>query len=92
MWDIVKEILNRNGRAGSGVSFDGMFYFFQKGRDYLRCEIRARNDGSYDLLIEEPDAVERVEHFPTPQTAHRRWEELQKRFTGDGWFGPYGRE
>jgi hypothetical protein len=69
-----------------------MFYFFQKGRDYLRCEIRARNDGSYDLLIEEPDTVERVEHFPTTQTAHRRWEELQKRFTGDGWFGPYGRE
>jgi hypothetical protein len=33
-----------------------------------------------------------VEQFPTSQLAHRRWEELEKRFSGDGWFGPYGRE
>ena len=69
-----------------------MFYFFQKGRDYLRCEMRTCEDGSYELSIEEPDTQERVEHFPTSQQAQRRWEELQKRFTGDGWFGPYGRE
>jgi hypothetical protein len=69
-----------------------MFYFFQKGRDYLRCELRARDDGSYELLIEEPQAAERVELFSSSQQAHRRWEELQKRFAGDGWFGPYGRE
>ena len=69
-----------------------MFYFFQKGRDYLRCEMRSRDDGSCELLIEEPDTPERIEHFASSQQAHRRWEELQKRFAGDGWFGPYGRE
>ena len=69
-----------------------MFYFFQKGRDFLRCELRAREDGSYELRIEEPDIAERVERFPSSNEAHQRWEELQKRFAGDGWFGPYGRE
>jgi hypothetical protein len=69
-----------------------MFYFFQKGPDYLRCEIRSCEDGSYDLLIDEPQAEQRVEHFGTTQQANRRWQELQKRFAGDGWFGPYGRE
>lgn len=69
-----------------------MFYFFKKGPDYLRCEIRAQDDGSYELLIDEPNTAQRVEHFATPQQAHRRWEELQKDFTSNGWFGPYGRE
>lgn len=69
-----------------------MFYFFQKGPDYLRCELRDRDDGTYELLIEEPHVQERVERFQSAQDAQRRWEELQKRFVGDGWFGPYGRE
>jgi hypothetical protein len=69
-----------------------MFYFFQKGQDYLRCEMRARDDGTYELLIQEPKMAERAERFPTSQEAQRRWEELQQRFVGDGWFGPYGRE
>lgn len=69
-----------------------MFYFFQKGNDYLRCEIRGRGDGSYELLIDEPETAQRIEQFATPQQANRRWEELQKRFSGDGWFGPFGRE
>jgi hypothetical protein len=69
-----------------------MFYFFQKGPDYLRCELRGRDDGTYELGIQEPGMAERVERFQSSQDAQRRWEELQKRFVGDGWFGPYGRE
>lgn len=69
-----------------------MFYFFQKGKDYLRCEIQARTDGSFELLITEPDTKERTEHYSTSQQAEKRWTELQARFTHDGWTGPFGRE
>ena len=40
-----------------------MFYFFQKGPDYLRCELRGRDDGTYELAIQEPDMAERIERF-----------------------------
>ena len=69
-----------------------MFYFFQKGNEYLRCEIQGRTDGSADLLITERDTPERVEHYSTSQLAEKRWTELQERFKGDGWAGPFGRE
>jgi hypothetical protein len=70
-----------------------MFYFFHKGPDYLRCELRADDTGQgYDLAITEPGGQERVEHFDTSEAAHRRWAELQKQLVADGWFGPSGRE
>ena len=69
-----------------------MFYFFQKGPDYLRCELRGQDDGTFELVILEPHMAERIERFQTSQEAQRRWEELQERFVRDGWFGPYGRE
>ena len=69
-----------------------MFYFFSKGPDYIRCEIRAADSGTWEIVVIEPRGRERVEHHTTSQAAHQRWEELQREFVGDGWFGPYGRE
>lgn len=69
-----------------------MFYFFQKGPDYLRCEIQACTDGSFELLITGPDTVERTETYLTSQQAEKRWTELQAGYTTDGWAGPFGRE
>jgi hypothetical protein len=69
-----------------------MFYFFRKGEEYLRCELRPRENGSCDLFIQEPGADERVEHFRRPEDAQERWEELRIRFNVDGWAGPFGRE
>ena len=56
-----------------------MFYFFQKGPDYLRCEIQACTDGSFELLITGSDSVERSETYLTSQQADKRWAELQER-------------
>jgi hypothetical protein len=69
-----------------------MFYFFRKGDEYLRCELRPRDSGSCDLYIQEPGAEERVERFRTSDEAQQRWEELRIRFNVDGWAGPFGRE
>ncbi len=69
-----------------------MFYFFQKGPEYLRCEIQALADGSFGLMIIEPHAGERTEKFLTAQLANKRWAELQAQYKTDGWTGPFGRE
>jgi hypothetical protein len=68
-----------------------MFYFFEKDREYVRCEIR-EDAGRWKILITEPSGVERAEPFGSSEEAHARWKELQARFTSDGWFGPYGRD
>ena len=69
-----------------------MFYFFRKGDEYLRCELRPLDNGSCDLFIQEPGAEERVERFRDAEQAQQRWEELRIRFNVDGWAGPFGRE
>ena len=68
-----------------------MFYFFEKDREYVRCEIR-EDAGRWKILITEPGGQERAEQFGSSEEAHERWKELQARFTRDGWFGPYGRD
>ena len=69
-----------------------MFYFFQKGREYMRCEIQSRMDGTFELLITGPEKVERTENYLTSQQAEKRWNELQAEFSTQGWTGPFGRE
>jgi len=69
-----------------------MFYFFRKGNDFLRCELRPRDNGGCDLYIQEPGSDERVEQFKTSAQAEERWEQLRIRFNVDGWAGPFGRE
>jgi hypothetical protein len=69
-----------------------MFYFFQKGKDYIRCELRDGQGGSVEIVVTEANGHERVERYTTTHEAHERWERLQQRFSSDGWFGPFGRE
>ena len=68
-----------------------MFYFFQKGSTYLRCEILAGTSG-FELVVTEPNGHERREPFPTAQDAQRRWEDLQQQLKDENWLGPFGRE
>jgi hypothetical protein len=68
-----------------------MFYFFEKEQQYIRCEL-LEEPGGWELMIAEPDRLERSEHFHSSRAAYARWEELQAGFKGDGWFGPYGRD
>jgi hypothetical protein len=76
-----------------GTCYRGsVFYFFHKGTEYVRCEIQAVVSGAWEIVITEPNGQVRTEQFPTSKEAEQRWEEVQQRFTGDGWFGPFGRE
>ena len=69
-----------------------MFYFFQRGADFVRCEINGDEETGYRITITEPNGAERVETLASSDEAHARWLQIQERFKGDGWWGPHGRE
>ena len=69
-----------------------MFYFFQRGTDFVRCEIGGDDASGYRITITEPGGDERTETLPTSEAAHARWLEIQERFRSEGWWGPHGRE
>jgi hypothetical protein len=69
-----------------------MFYFFQRGPDFLQCEIRGDDQAGYEIVINEPRRPERREAFPTSDAAYARWLQLQESLVADGWWGPHGRD
>ena len=68
-----------------------MFYFFQRGSEYIRCEINAA-DGNFVIIVTNPDGTTRTEYLPDSDAAHGRFTELEAAFRSAGWWGPHGRE
>ena len=56
-----------------------MFWWFERGGRYLRCEAQQMTAGGYELRIVSPDGTEQVEHF-----------DVIDEITRDGWTGPHG--
>jgi hypothetical protein len=70
-----------------------MFYFFRRGEQFVRCELRSAPDADgYELIIVHPDGRETVEYFDTEEGLTDRWSELQRQYLRLGWWGPHGRE
>jgi hypothetical protein len=69
-----------------------VFYFFQRGADFVRCEINGDDQAGYKITITEPNGTERTETFETGDAAHARWLEIQDQLKGSGWWGPHGRD
>ncbi len=69
-----------------------MFYFFQRGAEFLQCEIRGDDENGYEIVITEPKRPERREKYPTSQEAYERWMKLQESLVAAGWWGPHGRD
>jgi hypothetical protein len=69
-----------------------MFYFFERGGEYIRCEISGTTDAGFTLVITEPGGSERTEIFRSSEAVHERWLDLQERLVKDGWWGPHGRD
>lgn len=67
-----------------------MVSFFEQDGRFVRCETRDRADGKYELLIEGPDGVARVELFDHAAALDERVRKLQQTYLASGWFGPYG--
>jgi hypothetical protein len=70
-----------------------MFYFFQRGSEYVRCELRSlAGSNACELVIAGDGQPERTERFSSWESAETRWSELRRGFQHDGWQGPLGRE
>lgn len=66
-----------------------MFYFVQRGKETVQCEVRAASDGpGFEIVVTEADGAERVETFAISEQVHTRWLELHRRFADEGWWGP----
>jgi hypothetical protein len=68
-----------------------MFYFFQRGSDFVRCEINEA-DGRFVIVITEPSGATRTEYLSDSAAAHGRFLEIQAGFQSAGWWGPLGRD
>ena len=69
-----------------------VFYFFQRGSEFVRCEIGGDQKAGYRVIITEPGGEERIEMFTTSAEAHARFLEIQEKLQTEGWWGPHGRE
>ena len=68
-----------------------MVCFFSRSGGIIRCEVRTAGDG-YELLIDRPDAVERVERFDGAAALNRRWRDVEGGLLKQGWRGPAPRQ
>ena len=88
-----RRALTLNTWAPAPILAEGeMFYFFQRGAEFLQCEIRGDDTSGYEIVITEPKRPERRESFPTSDEAYKRWVELQDSLVSAGWWGPHGRD
>ena len=70
-----------------------MFYFFRRGDVTVRCEVRPDpHGGGYELVIDRPDAMVRIERYQEPASLNERWTTLEQTLLDEGWWGPYGRD
>jgi hypothetical protein len=70
-----------------------MFYFFSRGTSFVRCEIRpSAGEGSYEIVVAEPGAAERVDVFASSEQAHQHFLRVQEELNHQGWWGPHGRD
>lgn len=69
-----------------------MFYFFKKGREFRRYEVRTNEDGTYEVTVSHPDGRQEIHRFETTLELNQRWQFLQEQLTKEGWWGPYGRD
>jgi hypothetical protein len=66
-----------------------VFYFFRRESATVTCEMRPSATGAgFDIVIVEPGKPVVTEHFVRSEDVHKRWQELQERFKGEGWWGP----
>ena len=66
-----------------------MMCFFRRAEDVIRCEVRHDQSGDgYELVIDRPDSMVRVERFRRAEALNERWRDVQQTLLRHGWRGP----
>ena len=67
-----------------------MFWWFERGGRYLRCEAAPVSAGGFELRVIHPDGTEQVERFADSGDLAQRQHEVIDEVIRDGWDGPHG--
>jgi hypothetical protein len=67
-----------------------VFWWFERGGQFLRCEVNGAPDGGCVLRVIDADGTERTEHFENSTDLTRRQVDFERELTAKGWTGPYG--
>ncbi len=70
-----------------------MFYFFEKERQFLQCEVRNTDlPNTFAIVVTEPNGKIRTQYVMGSQEVQRRWTALEADLAAAGWWGPHGRD
>ena len=67
-----------------------MFWWFERGGQYLRYETREAQAGRYELRVIRPDGSEQVENFDQSADLTKRQLDFERDLATEGWTGPHG--
>jgi hypothetical protein len=67
-----------------------VFWWFERGGQYLRYETRELEAGAYELRVIKPDGTEYVENFNDSSDLTRRQLAFERDLASEGWTGPHG--
>jgi len=67
-----------------------MFWWFNRGDQFLRYESRETAKHAYELVVRLPDGTEQVELFADTAALEAREVALRRELTVNGWTGPHG--
>ena len=67
-----------------------MFWWFERGGEFLRYEARDINAEGYELCVVTPDGKERKERFSDSSDLTKRQVDFERELMADGWTGPHG--
>ncbi len=66
-----------------------MVCFFKRADGVIRCEVRHDRSGDgYELVIDRPDSMVRVERFQRAEALNKRWRDVETTLLRQGWRGP----
>jgi hypothetical protein len=67
-----------------------MFWWFERGGAYMRCEVLRLAARKYELRVLEPDGSESVEAFDDDAQLAARQQDMLASLSAGGWTGPHG--
>jgi hypothetical protein len=67
-----------------------VFWWFERGGQYLRYETREAPVGRYELRVIRPDGSEQVENFDQSSDLTKRQLDFERDLAAEGWTGPHG--
>jgi hypothetical protein len=67
-----------------------LFWWFERGGQFLRYEVNGVPGGGYVLRVIDPDGTERAELFEDSHDLSKRQADFERELSSQGWTGPHG--